>query len=107
MDRCRANTAPTMPLVKSYGEQNVCCLGASVGDKGCIRCPLKVRILQIDVRVAVSSRRQIDQSAAGADQRSEAVDEDKVSQVVGSELRLQAIRRVAKCQPPHAPLPNQ
>src|SRR5882724_585707 len=107
MDRCRANTAPAMPLVKSYGEQNICRLGASVGDKGFIRGPLKIRILQIDVREAVSSRRQIDQSAAGADQRSEAVDQDKVSQVVGAELRLEAVCRVAKWRRHDAGIRNQ
>src|SRR6478672_11589144 len=39
-------------------------------------------------------RREIDQTSAGANQRSNAIDQDKMAKVVGAELRLKTVQRV-------------
>src|SRR5579872_6411057 len=41
-------------------------------------------------------RREIDQASLGADQRSNAIDQYKMAEVVGAELRLEAVHRVPK-----------
>src|ERR1700722_20074577 len=85
-----------MALVEFDSEENVRSLRASVSHKGLVRRSLKIGIVEVDVRVSMSRRRQIHESPAVANQPSNPVDEDKVAQMVGSELCLETVGRVAE-----------
>src|SRR4029077_7807271 len=63
------NATRAMPAIEGNGEKNVLRLRAAICNEGFIRRALKIRILQIDVRVTVTCRGQVDQPTSGADQR--------------------------------------
>src|SRR6202012_2501717 len=67
---CRgAYFAVPMPPIEGDREEDVCRLRAAVGDEGLVGCPLKIRILEVYVREAVTRRGEVDQPASVADQR--------------------------------------
>src|SRR6202035_4868966 len=45
---------------------------------------------------AMSGRREVNQASAGANQRGNAIDQYKMAEVVGAELRLKTVQRVRK-----------
>src|ERR1700739_1222863 len=85
-----------VPLVELYGEKNVCGFRPPIRDEGIVGSPLKVRILEVDVRVAVTCGRQVDQPPSPADERRNPVHQDKVPQVIGAELHLEMVGRIAE-----------
>jgi hypothetical protein len=91
-----AYAAPAMTFVKSHGEEDVCRLRSAIRDEGLIGRPLKIGILEIDIGEAVTRGSQIDQPSFLADERRNPIDKNKVSQVISAELRLKAVRRMAK-----------
>ena len=62
-----AHTTLTVPPVEGNSEENIRRLRPAVGNERLIGRPLKVGILEIDVGVAVTGRRQVDQPSSGAD----------------------------------------
>ena len=89
--RCAYATLP-MALVKRRREEDIRRLRPVVSNEGIVRRALKVEILEVDIGEAVTRGRQVDQPSSCADQRRDAVDEDKVAQVIGAELRFIANR---------------
>src|ERR1700735_3581406 len=61
-----AHSASAVPLVEGDGEQNVCGLRSAIRDEGIVRRALKVRIVEVHVREAMTCRRQVDQSPSSA-----------------------------------------
>ena len=91
-----AHTTLTVPPVEGNSEEDIRRLRSAVGNEGLIGRPFKVGILEIDVGVAVTGRRQVDQPSSGADKRRDAVNERKVAQVIGAELCFEAVGGMAK-----------
>src|SRR5439155_18398409 len=61
-----------------------------------IRRPLKVWIVEVHVRIAMTGGRQVDQPPAIPEKRHNPVDQDKVAKVIRPELRFEAVGRVAE-----------
>ncbi len=97
-----AHTTLTVPPVEGNGEEDVRRLRSAVGNEGLIGRPLKVGILEIDVGVAVTGRRQVDQPSSGSDKRRDAINEYKVAQVIGAELCFKTVGGMAKWCGHHA-----
>src|ERR1700738_2666799 len=91
-----AHTTLTVPPVEGNSEEDIRRLRSAVGNEGLIGRPLKVGILEIDVRLAVTGSRQVHQPTSGADKRRDAVNEHKVAQVIGAELCFKAVRCVSE-----------
>src|ERR1700676_4186425 len=91
-----AHAMLAMPMIESNSKEDVRSLRATISNKWFIGRPLKVGIVQVHVGEAVAGRGQIDQPRPGTHQRRNPVDEDKVSQVIGPELRLEPVCRVAE-----------
>jgi hypothetical protein len=91
-----AHTTLTVPPVEGNSEEDIRRLRSTVGKEGLIGRPFKVGILEIDVGVAVTGRRQVDQPSSGADKRRDAVNEDEVAQLIGAELCFKAVDGMAK-----------
>src|SRR6266849_746487 len=87
---------PTLPvfLIERNGEEDVCRLRSAIRHKWLIGRPLKVGILNVNVRKTVTGRRQIDQSPSCAKKTRNPVDQDKVAEVIGAELCFKAVRRM-------------
>src|SRR5580658_1342421 len=94
VDGCRTDAAPAMPPVEGNREENVGCLGPAVSDERIVSRPLEIGVSQVHIGEAMSGRREVDQASAGANQRSNAIDQYEMAEVVGAELRLKAVRRV-------------
>src|SRR5436190_20656967 len=92
------STYATTPVlaVERHCKQDVRRLRSAIGNEGFIKRVLKVGILEIHVRIAMTRRRQVDEPPAIADKRCNPVDQDKVAQVIRPELRFEAIGGVAK-----------
>ena len=85
------NPAITMATVELHSEQDVGRLGAAVGGHGIIVGPVRAGIVQIYVDVAVAGRGEDHQSSALAHQRRNGINQDEVAEMVGPELRLEAV----------------
>src|SRR5579862_1725157 len=96
VDGYRTDTAPAMPLVEGNREENVGCLGPAVSDERIVSRPLEVGVSQGHIGEAMPGRREVDQASAGANQLSNAIDQYKMAEVVGAELRLKAVHGVSK-----------
>ena len=77
-------------------------LRTAVGHERVVRRANEIGIVEINVGETVSRRRQVDHTGTRAKQRSDAVDEHKMSQVIGAELRLKTIGGVAERSGHHA-----
>src|SRR5882762_4783119 len=94
---CRGTHATlAVPLVERNGEEDICRLRSAIRDEWLIGGPLKVGILKVNVRVAVTGRRQIDQSPSCAKKARNPVYQDKVAEVIGAELCFKAVRRMSE-----------
>jgi hypothetical protein len=49
-----AHATIAMPFVKSNREEDVCGLGSAIRNKRVIGCPLKIGVIEVDVREAVT-----------------------------------------------------
>src|SRR5689334_24696110 len=96
MDSCRADAAPAMPLVERNREENVGCLGSAVSDERIVSRTLEIGVVQVHIGEAMPGRREVDQASAGGNQRGNAIDQYKMAEVVGAELRLEAVHGVPK-----------
>src|SRR5579863_6748542 len=96
VDGCRTDAAPAMPLVEGNREENVGCLGPAVSDERIVSRPLEIGVSQLHIGEAMPGRREVDQASAGANQRSNSVDQYKMAEVVGAELSLKTVQRVPK-----------
>src|ERR1700758_4287737 len=94
MDGCRTDAAPAMPLVEANREENVGCLGPAVSDERIVSRPLEVGIGEIHIGEPMPGRREVDQASAGTNQRSNAIDQNKMAEMVGAELRLKTVHGV-------------
>src|ERR1700685_2047190 len=75
--------------------------------RGLIRTPLKVGILKVHVRAAVTRRRHVDQASFRPNERRRnPVDQDKVAQVICAELCFEAVCRVPEGCWHHAGIGN-
>jgi hypothetical protein len=63
---------------------------------------LKIRIVEVDIGAAMSRRRKIDEPGAGLHQRRDPVDQNEMAEVIGPELRLEPVRRLAEWRPRNA-----
>ena len=97
-----ANTAGAMPLVEFDGEENVGGFRAAVGDERIVRSAFETGIGEIDVGVAMSCGRKIDEAAARAEERRDAIDEDEVAEMIGAELRFESVGGFAEGSGHHA-----
>ena len=88
-----AARTPRSPVtfVECDREENIRRFGSAIGDERLIGRALKVGIVEVDVRVAMTGRRQVDQPPAIADKRRNPVDQDKVAEVIRPELRFKAV----------------
>ena len=91
-----AHAALLVPLVESNGKKEISRLRSTISDERVIGCPLKVGILQINIGVTVTRRSQVNQPASRADKTRNPVNENKVAQMIGPELRLKTSRRLPK-----------
>src|SRR5580658_1157784 len=96
VDGCRTDAAPAMPPVEGNREENVGRLRAAVSDERIVSGPLEIGVVEVHIGEAMSGRRKVNQASAGANQRGNPVYQDKVAQVIGAELRLKSVHRVAK-----------
>src|ERR1700723_2449839 len=96
MDGCRADATPAMPLVEGNREENVGCLGPAVSDERIVSRALEIGVVEVHVGEAMPGRREVDQTTARANQRGNAIHQDKMAEVVGAELRLKAVQGVPK-----------
>src|SRR5580700_608070 len=95
-----------MAFVEGNREENVRRLGSSIGNERLVRRPLKVGILEVDIRIAVTQRRKIDQPPATANQRGNTVNQDKVAKMIGTELCFEAVDGVAERRGHHSGIGN-
>src|SRR5262249_3540271 len=96
MDGSRAYSVVAMPPVKGNREENVRRLRSAISNEGIIRRTLKVGIVKVNIRKAVTGRREINHPSTCADQRRNPVHQNKVAKVISAKLGLEAIRRVTK-----------
>lgn len=96
MHRGSAHVTVPVPFVEPNSEEDICRLRSAICDEGFIGRPLKIGIFQVDIGKAVTCRRQIDQPPTCAKQRRNPVDQDEVAEVIGAELSLKSIRRMAE-----------
>src|ERR1700739_2036253 len=94
MDGCRADATPAMPLVEANREENVGCLGPAVSDERIVSRPLEVGSAEIHSGDPMPARREVDQASAGTNQRSDPIDQNKMAEMVGAELRLKTVHGV-------------
>src|SRR4029077_6221744 len=94
MDGCRTDAAPAMPLVEGNREENIGCLRPAVSEERIVSRPFEVGVSQVHIGEAMPRRREVDQASAGANQRSNAIDQYKMAEVIGAELRLKAVHGV-------------
>jgi hypothetical protein len=85
-----------MPPVESDSKKDVRRLRAAIGNERFIGRALKVGVLKVHVRAAVTGRRHVDQASSGANERRNPVDQHKVAQVIGPELCFEAVGCVAE-----------
>ena len=85
-----------MAAVELDSEQDVGGLRATVSRPRIIGHALEIRIVEIDVGIAMAGRRQIDQPRARLHQRSDAVDQHEMAEVVGPELGLEPVGGLAE-----------
>jgi len=83
-------------FVEGNRKENVRRLGAAIGDERFIGRALKVGILKVHVRAAVSRRRHIDQASSLPNERRNPVEQNKVAQVIRPVLHFEAIGGVAE-----------
>src|SRR5277367_6901470 len=83
-------------FIESNSEENICRLRSAVRDEGIIGCLLKIGILEVNFREAVTCGRQIDQPPSWTDKRRDPVHQDKVAQMIRAELHLETVTRAAK-----------
>src|ERR1700761_5731162 len=67
MDGCGAHSVGAVAAVEGDGEEDVCGLGATVGDERLVRRVLEVGIFEIDIAIAVAGGGQIDEAASGTE----------------------------------------
>src|ERR1700730_11661700 len=94
MQRGCAHAASLKPAIESHRVEDVCGLRTAVCGKRLIRSPLEIRIVKIDIAQLMTRRRKSDDSSARFEQGQEPIDEHEVPQVIGSELRLEAVMRL-------------
>ncbi len=92
----RVHTARLVPPVEFDGKQDIGSPGPSIGNPGIVGRVLEVRVFDIDIRKAVTERCEVHQSFAGRNQGRDSIDEGEIAEMVGAELRLEAIGRVTK-----------
>src|ERR1700736_2656408 len=97
-----AYTPLPMPLVEGDGKQDVRSLRSAIGNEWFIRCPLKVRIVPVNIRVAVTRGCEVNNASPGSHQGHNPVDQNKVPQVIGTELSFKAVRSVSEGCSHHA-----
>src|SRR5882757_10096755 len=96
VDGYRTDAAPAMPLVEGNREENVGCLGPAVSDERIVSRALEIGVVEVHIGEAMPGRREVDQASAGANQQGNAIDQYKMAEVVGAELRLKTVQRVPK-----------
>ena len=94
MDGCRTDAAPAMPLVEGHREENVGCLGPAVRNKRIVGRSLEVGVVEVHIGETMPGLREIDQASASGNQRGNAIDQYKMAEVVGAELRLKTVHSV-------------
>jgi hypothetical protein len=103
--RC-TNAASLMTAIELYGKENIGCFGPAVGHEGVVVSPFKVGIVEIDIGKPMSGRGQVYEPTSWFHQRSNAIDENEVSQVIGAELRFEAVCGVSERSRHHACIGN-
>src|SRR6266536_1433697 len=86
----------SMPLVESYSKKDVRCLRAAIGDESVIGRALKVGILKVHIRAAVTRRRYVDHPSSRPNERRNPIDQNQMPTVIRSELRFEALGGVAE-----------
>ena len=97
-----ANATGAMTLVEFDREENVGGFRAAIGDEGIVRRAFETGIGEIDVGVAMSGGGEVDEAAAGSQQRCDAIHENKVTEMVGAELRFKSVGGFAEGRRHHA-----
>ena len=96
MHSCSPHAAIAVTFVECDREEDVRRFGSAIGNERFIGRVLKVGIVEVHVRVAMTGRRQVDEPPAIADKRRNAVDQDKMAQMIRAELRFEAVGCVAE-----------
>ena len=94
MQRRGPHPARLVPAVELHREQDIRGLGTAIGNIRLVGRALEIRVVQIDIRRAVTVRRHIHQPSAGGDQPRDAVHQHEMADMVGAELRFETIHRV-------------
>src|SRR4029077_1614822 len=79
MDSRSAHAPTPVTFVECDSKEDVCRFRSAISDKRLIGRALKVRIVQVHVRVAMTGRRQVDEPPAIANKRRNPVDQNKVA----------------------------
>jgi hypothetical protein len=90
-----AQAASLQAAVESHCIEDVCGLGTAIRGEWLIRGPLEIRIVKIDIAYLMTSRGEDDDSRARLEKRHEPIHEYEVPEVIGSELRFEAILRLS------------
>src|SRR5437867_12313363 len=96
MHSCGAHAAVAMTFVECHREEDVRRFRSAISYERFIRRALKVGIVEVHVRIAMTGGRQVDEPPSVADKQRNPVDQDKMSQVIGAELSLKPVRRLTK-----------
>src|SRR5690349_7145524 len=91
-----AHTTIPVTFVECDGEEDIRRFRSAGRDERFIRRALKVGVVEVYVRIAVTSRRQIDEPPTITNKRRNPIDQDKVAEVIRPELGFETIGRVAK-----------
>ena len=95
MDGGGADSAILVAAVELDREQDVGGLRPAVRRPRVIGRALEIRIVEIDVGNLMAGRRQIHQPRARLHQRRDPIDQHEMAEMVGPELRLEPVRRLA------------
>lgn len=85
-----------MASVELDGKQDIGSLGPAIGDPWIVSHVFEVRVFDIDIGKAMTGRCEVHQPSARCNQGRDAIDEGEMAEMVGAELRLEAIGRVTE-----------
>jgi hypothetical protein len=99
VQRDRPHPARLVSPVELHREQDVGGLGPAIGDHRVVGRALEIGIVEVDVRIAVAGGGDVHQPSARRDQRRDAVRQNEMAEMVGPELRFEAIGGVPEGRP--------
>src|ERR1700722_15701345 len=91
-----------MSLIEGNGEEDVRSFRPAIRNERIVFRSFKVRIVEVDVGIAMTRGRHIDQPPPTSKEQGNAVYQNKVGQMIWSELRLKTVGRLTELCCHHA-----